>query len=142
VGCEVSPGIIEEIVGRRRSVSRSSDYGWTQKGTLWFGTELTRLTITAASFRLPQFVADFVQGEWQVTLPDGTECGRVTARELFIWSFRKALAPLGAEPGDLAAFEFDLKSRKVLVKVGGPGLFEVMQEPDNTALSELTDSDA
>jgi hypothetical protein len=142
VGCEVPPGIVEDIVGRRRSVAKFSDYGWTNKGSLWFGIELTRVVITAGSIRVPPFVRDFVQGEWQVTLPDGTDCGHVTARDFFIWSFRKAFAPLGAEPGDLAAFEFDLKNRKVVVKVGGPGLFEAIQEPENIMGTELSDNDA
>ena len=142
VGSEVPPGTIEDIASRRRSVTRSSDYGWTQKGSLWFGIELTRQIMTAGSIRLPQFVSDFVQGEWHVTLPDGTDCGHVTGRDLFIWSFRKAFALLGAEPGDLGAFEFDLKNKNVLVKVGGPGLFEAIQEPENIMLNELTDDDA
>jgi Bacterial RNA polymerase, alpha chain C terminal domain/Sigma-70, region 4 len=139
VGCEVPPGTIEDIVGRRRSVTRSSDYGWTQKGSLWFGIELTRQVMTAGSIRLPTFVSDFVQGEWRVSLPDGTDCGHVTGRDLFIWSFRKAFALLGAEPSDLATFEFDLKNKNVLVKVGGPGLYEAIQEPENDGADEILD---
>ena len=81
---------------------------------------------------MPAFVADFVQGEWQVALPDGSKYGTVMCRDVFIWSFRKPFAVLGAEPTDLTAFEFDLKSRQVLVRVGGPALFEAMQDPDNT----------
>jgi hypothetical protein len=67
-------------------------------------------------------------------LPDDTGCGSVTCRESFIWSFRKAFALLGAEARDLAAFEFDLQTRTVRVRVGGPGLFEQIEEP--TALPE------
>jgi hypothetical protein len=37
---------------------------------------------------------------------------------------------LGAEPGDLAAFEFDLKEKSVLVRVGGPDLFDAIQNTD------------
>jgi hypothetical protein len=36
---------------------------------------------------------------------------------------------LGAETGDLAAFEFDLQTRAVRVRVGGPGLFEQIEDP-------------
>ena len=85
---------------------------------------------------MPAFVADFVQGEWQVVLHDGSEYGTVMCRDVFIWSFRKPFAVLGAEPTDLAAFEFDLKSRQVLVRVGGAGLFEAIQDPDSAIAEE------
>jgi hypothetical protein len=142
VGAEVPAGIVEDIVRQRRIARRLSDHGWTSTGRLWCGIELTRQVITAGGIRLPAFVADLVKGEWKVALPDGTEYGTVTCRELFIWSFRKPLAILGAEPGDLAAFEFDLKSRRVLVRVSGPGLFESIQEPESAiaedGLEEMT----
>ena len=73
-----------------------------------------------------------------MSLPDGTDCGHVTGRDLFIWSFRKAFALLGAEPSDLATFEFDLKNKNVLVKVGGPG-HEAIQEPENDGADEILD---
>jgi hypothetical protein len=41
---------------------------------------------------------------------------------------------LGGEAGDLAAFEFDLQTRTVHVRVGGPGRFEQIEEP--TTLQE------
>jgi Sigma-70, region 4 len=139
VGCEVPPGTIEGIVARRRSSPLATDHGWTTDGDLWFGTELMRMMINAGSIRLVPFVSDLVQGEWNVVLPDGTDCGEVTCRESFIWSFRKAFAVLGAEPGDMSTFEFDLKSRKVLVRVGGPGLFEAIQEADGVTATDFAD---
>lgn len=136
VGTNVPPGTVEDIVGQRRVVARASDHGWTITGRLWCGMELTRQVITSGGIRLPAFVADFVQGNWQVILPDGSDYGSVMCREVFIWSFRKPFAILGAEPTDLAAFEFDLKSRQVLVRVGGPGLFEAIQEADSVIAEE------
>jgi hypothetical protein len=137
VGTQVPPGVVEDIISRRRANTLASDHGWTSTGKLWFGTELTRMIMTAGSIRLAVFVADLVQGEWRVRLPDGTDCGVVTCRDSFIWSFRKPFAMLGAEPGDLAAFEFDLKARTVRVKVGGPDLFDVMQNADSTIEEDL-----
>jgi hypothetical protein len=139
VGCEVPPGTIEGIVARRRASPLVTDHGWTADGYLWFGTELMRMMITAGAIRMVPFVADLVQGEWKVLLPDGTDCGEVTCRDAFVWSFRKAFAVLGAEPGDLAVLEFDLRSRKVLVRVGGPGLFEAIQEPEDVPTAESAD---
>lgn len=131
VGAEVAPGVIEDILSRRRSTPRSTDHGWMPNGNLWFGLELPRSVITTGGLRLAQFVADLVQGEWDVQLPDGTIYDRVTCRDLFIWSFRKAFAVLGAEPDDLMALEFNKKTRRVMVRIGGPGLFEAIQEPEN-----------
>ena len=140
VGAEVAPGVIEDILSRRRSAPRSSDHGWMPNGNLWFGLELPRSVITTGGLRLAQFVADLVQGEWNVQLPDGTIYDRVTCRDLFIWSFRKAFAVLGAEPDDLLALEFDKKTRRVMVRTGGPDLFEAIQDPESLN-TEDTDDD-
>jgi hypothetical protein len=129
VGAEIAPGTVEDIVGRRNVAPRIWEHGWTPAGRLWFGFELSLQTMTGGGIRIVSFVADLVQGEWNVYLPDDTACGSVTCRDSFIWSFRKAFALLGAEPGDLAAFEFDLQSHTVHVRVGGPGLFEQIEEP-------------
>jgi hypothetical protein len=143
VGSDVPPGALEAVLSRRRAMPRVSDHGWTPKGLLWFGTELTRMVLTAGSIRLASFVSDLVQGEWSVRLPDGGTYGTVTCRESFIWTFRKQLKLLGAEPSDLVVFEFDIKARTVLVRVGGPGLFETVQEAeaDVEALEEVDDPD-
>jgi hypothetical protein len=133
VGAEVAPGTVEDIVSRRNIAPRISEHGWTPAGRLWFGFELSLQTMTAGGIRIVSFVADLVQGEWNVWLPDDTTCGSVTCRESFIWSFRKSFALLGAEAGDLAAFEFDLQLRTVHVRVGGPGLFEQIEEPTTLA---------
>lgn len=129
VGAEIAPGTVEDIVGRRNVAPRIWEHGWTPAGRLWFGFELSLQTMTGGGIRIVSFVADLVQGEWNVYLPDDTACGSVTCRDSFIWSFRKAFALLGAEPGDLAAFEFDLQSHTVHVRVGGPELFEQIEEP-------------
>jgi hypothetical protein len=129
VGTDVPPGTIESMVAHRRTAPLVSDHGWTPDGKLWFATELSRQVITAGSFRLTQFISDLVQGEWRVKLPDDTELGEVACRGSFIWSFRKQLALLGAEPSDLVAFEFDLRARTVVVRVGGSDLLEAMGEP-------------
>ena len=129
VGAEVVPGTIEDIIGRRNAAPRVSEHGWTQAGRLWFGFELSLQTMTAGGIRIVSFVANLVQGEWNVYLPDDTRYGSVTCKDSFIWSFRKTFALLGAEAGDLAAFEFDLQKRTVHVRVGGPGLFEQIEEP-------------
>jgi hypothetical protein len=139
VGCEVPPGTIEDIVARRRVVAHTSDHGWTSSGRLWFGTDLTRQVIASGGIRLAPFVSDLVQGEWRVLLPDGTDFAKVNCRDAFIWSFRRAFAILGAEPGDLTTFEFDLRSRQVLVRVGGPGLFEAIQDLDEVSAAESAD---
>lgn len=132
VGANVPPGTVEDIFGKRKTHTHISDHGWTSTGRLWCGTELSRQVITSGGVRLPSFVAGLVQGDWQVVLPDESEYGSVTCRQVFIWSFRKPFLVLGAEPTDLATFEFDLKARQVRVRVGGPDLFEAIQESSTT----------
>jgi hypothetical protein len=136
VGTEIPPGTIEELLAKRRPVKRLSDYGWTITGRLWVGTELSRMVITFGSIGLPTFVADLVQGEWNVRLPDGAEHGTVTCRDTFIYSFARPFTVLGAEPTDLAILEFDLKSRNVMVRVGGPDLLEAIQDPESDTVQD------
>jgi len=135
VGADVMPGVVEEILLQRRRAPRVSDYGWTPNGRLWFGTELSRLVITIGSIRLRSFVSELVQGEWNVKLPDGADCGTVVCKDSLIWSFRKAFALLGVEPDDFTVIEFDMGIRTATVRVGGPELFEAIQNPQ--ALSNL-----
>ena len=142
IGTDVPPGTVEAIVARRRSVPRVSDYGWTAAGKLWFGIELMRVMLVSGSIRMPTFVAELVQGDWSVLLPDGTAFGSVCARDSFIWSFRKHFALLGAEPSDLAVFEFDRKGKEVTVRVGGPSLFETIQEPEQFAAEAVQEETA
>jgi hypothetical protein len=77
-------------------------------------------------------------------LPDGGEYGTVTCRDSFIWTFRKPFNVLGAEPSDLMVLEFDIKARTVLMRVGGPGLFEAVQESeaDVETLEEVDNIDS
>jgi|GEM_PF-1339905 len=141
VGADVPPGTVEQIVANRRTPQRIADHGWTSDGRLWFGNSLTRQVITAGSICVPTFVSELVQGNWRVLLPDGSESEEVTCRDSFVWSFRKPFIVLGAEPGDLAAFEFDLKARKLWVSVGGPSLFEELQNASHSNVDdELEDS--
>ena len=100
---------------------------------------MSRMVITAGSIGLPAFVSGLSQGEWFVLLPDGTQAGTVQCRDSFIWSFNKQFRALGAEPNDFAVFEFDLKKRQVIVKVGGPDLLEAIQDPDGSTLDEAID---
>lgn len=128
VGAEIAPGTIEAVLALRKAEKRLTDHGWTSLGRLWAGTELSRIVITFGSIGLPTFVADLVQGEWGVTLPDDSEYGTVVCRDNFIWSFAKQLALLGAEPGDIVILEFDLKARRVTIRVGGLELFEAVED--------------
>jgi hypothetical protein len=112
----VAAGIVEDILNKRRSTPRSSDHGWTPNGNLWFGLELPRSIITTGGLRLTPFVADLVQGEWDVQLPDGTVYGHgpllakaVTvphtgAAALLVFPMRAGLAIWGAFSISMAAF--------------------------------------
>ena len=136
VGADVAPGTIEGILARRKSTARNSDHGWLPNGNLWFGFEMTRIVLTSGSVRLVPFVSNLVQGEWAVRLADSQLCGDVTCRESFIWGFKKAFVTVGLEPDDFVALEFDKTAHEVSVKVGGPDLFEVIQQEENNSAGD------
>jgi hypothetical protein len=128
VGAEVPLGVIEEIKQRKKETKRISDHGWTPSGSLWFGVELSWVVITSGSIALHPFVADFVQGEWNVDLPDGGIAEKVVCRDMFVWTFRKAFSLFGLESGDFIVLEFNTKSRHLTLHVGGEELLETFQE--------------
>jgi hypothetical protein len=140
VGIDVPPGTIEDIVARRNATPRVSDHGWTSKGRLWFGIELS-VGALQGSIRLVSFVSDLVQGEWEVVLPDQSTCGTVVCKGVFMHSFRRAFGLLGTEHTDFSAFEFDLSKRSVHVRVGGPGLLEQIEDPETTLTEGASDYD-
>lgn len=92
--------------------------------------ELGLKVIAAGGIRLPPVVADLVQGDWQVVLPDESVYVTVKCRELFIWSFRNPFVVLGAESAEMVAFEFNLKPRQARVKVGGLDLLGALQDSE------------
>lgn len=139
VGATVPPGSVENIVRQRRAHSRVTDYGWTSAGNLWCAIELPTIVIVGGSIRLPSFVAELVQGEWTVTLPDRSEIAKATCKDQFLYSLKKAFVVLGAEANDLAGLLFDLKARRVLVKVGGPSLLEQLQSSESDSTDESTE---
>jgi hypothetical protein len=141
VGAEVAPGTVEDIVARRNLTPRISDHGWTSTGRLWFGTQLSVATIAMGGIRLMSFVSDLTQGDWEVVLPDQTTCGSVSCKGIYIFNFRRALALLGAEPMDLVAVEFDLSRGQVHVRVGGPELFEKIEDPESVNFDNTSDDD-
>lgn len=124
VGANVPPGVVEDILAKRKADRKPAEYGWTTKGHLWFGLELSRIIITTGSIRVNQFVADLIQGAWTVALADGSESGTVNCKDWFVNNFRKQLAFLEAEPDDNLVIEFDRKARRVTIRLGGPELFE------------------
>jgi hypothetical protein len=137
VGCDVPPGLVDQIADRKKRTRFFLDSGWNPAGNFWFCIQLSRIVIVGGSIRLPSSAAGIIHGEWLVCLPDGTDCGTVACSDQFIWRFRKAFLQLGAEPFDYAAFEFDTKARKVLLRVGGLEVIEAAQSPK---ASELEDS--
>lgn len=136
VGCEVPPGLIDQIADRKKRTPFFVDSGWNPAGHFWFGVQLSRIVIVGGSIRLPSSAAGILHGEWRVCLPDGTDCGTVGCRNHFIWRFRKAFLRLGAEPADYAAFEFDIRARKVVLRVGG---LEVIEAVQSSSAADLED---
>jgi len=129
VGAIVPPGLVDELASKSRR-SRLVKHGWDDKGQLWCGLSLSRAVITAGSIALPAVVANLVQGEWTVALPDSTRPGQAGAKETFLYPIRKALAYLGAEPGDFVLLEFSLQTRVVNMRVGGHELIEAAETGD------------
>jgi hypothetical protein len=127
VGATPPFGLVEEIASKSRTSRRMVEHGWDNEGRLWCAVSLSRAVITAGSIALPRFVRDLVQGEWTITLPDGTEAGTTIYNGAFLTGLRKPLSYSGAEPGDLVLLEFDLHSHVMKMRVGGQELIDLAQ---------------
>lgn len=69
-------------------------------------------------------------------MPDGTEAGAADCKGTFVKRLRKPLSYLGAEPGDLVLFEFDLHSRVMKMRIGGQELIELAESGNIDQLPE------
>jgi len=136
VGATPPPGLIEELATKSRSSPRLVEHGWDGQGRLWCAVSLSRAVITMGAIALPSFVANLVQGEWSILLPDKTEAGMVDCKGTFLKRLRKPLSYLGAEPGDLVLFEFDLQARVMVMRIGGPELIDLAESGN---LDQMTD---
>jgi Bacterial RNA polymerase, alpha chain C terminal domain len=136
VGSTPPPGLIEELATKSRSSRRLVQHGWDTEGRLWCAVSLNRAVITMGAIALPSFVANLVQGEWSILLPDGTEASLADCKDTFLKPLRKPLSYLGAEPGDLVVFEFDLHSRAMKMRIGGQELIELAESGNLDQLTE------
>jgi DNA-directed RNA polymerase subunit alpha len=130
------PGLVEELSTKARSFRRLVEHGWDKQGRLWCALSLSRAVITTGAVALPSFVANLVQGEWKILLPDGTEVGGADCKNTFLKGLRKPLFYLGAEPGDLVLFEFELRTRGMKMRIGGQELIELAESGDIDQLLE------
>ena len=135
VGSTVNLGQIEAIELQRRGESKTPEYGWAPDGKLWCACPLSRIAIHSGGMRLPQFVSDFVGGEWSIVHGNSEPNGSLKIKNNFIVGLRKPLYENGAEPGDLCLLMFDMGRRRVELQLGGPDLVDRITE--NISATEL-----
>jgi DNA-directed RNA polymerase alpha subunit len=123
VGSAVDPGEIERIKDAQHNDKKTSEYGWTGDGKLWFACELSRIAIHSGGIRLPQFVASVVGGEW-VLRDDNEIIGTLKITSNFITGLRRPLIECGAEPGDVCLLTFDIPEKRAEIQIGGRDLID------------------
>ena len=136
VGAAIPPGLVEELAAKSRVTKRLSEHGWDKEGRLWCAVGLSRAVITTGSIALIASVANLVQDEWTITLPDGTNPGTANCNGIFLSRLRKAFSYLGAEPGDFVLFEFDLSSRAMTMRIGGRELMDATERGEIAQATE------
>jgi hypothetical protein len=80
-------------------------------------------------------VADLTEGEWQTRIGRSLTDIPTKSRNRFVWSVKRALSNLGAEPGDVCILEFDLAKRILSVTIGGDDLLDAWQRGDSEPVS-------
>ncbi len=128
VGEKIAPGTVEEAREKLSLSKRTSDFGWSARGTLWCSVKLTRNILTSGSTPLPAFVSDIVDGDdWTVKLSGTILDTALKCKNHFLWSLAKPLAYAGAEPDDICILEFDTRSHIVNLSVGGEDLADAWE---------------
>ena len=136
VGEKVAPGIVEEVKEKLTSSRRTSDFGWSTRGTLWCSVKLTRNILVSGSAALPAFVSDLVGGgDWKVKFGGTVLDTLLKCKNHFLWSLAKPLAYAGAEPDDICILEFDMQTHIVTLSVGGEDLADAWESGDIDLLS-------
>jgi Bacterial RNA polymerase, alpha chain C terminal domain/Sigma-70, region 4 len=131
VGEKIAPGTVEEVREKFASSRRSSEFGWSTRGTLWCSVKLTRNILVSGSMPLPAFVSDLVGGDdWKVRFGGAVLDTVLKSKNHFLWSVAKPLAYAGAEPDDICILEFDMQARIVNVSIGGEDLADAWESGD------------
>jgi hypothetical protein len=84
--------------------------------------------IHSGTIRMPQFVSDIVQGDWEATWSGGLLGGVIRCKGVFLSGLRRSLMAIGAEANDACVVVFDREARRAEVEVGGPELLDQFNE--------------
>jgi hypothetical protein len=129
VGAEVPPGRVEELEHEIAAARRPAEWGWSRRGTLWYALRLSGAVLNGA-IAISNFVADFVDGEWQPRIGNRDAAGRIKCNGRFLWGLRGPVMQAGGEPGDICVLEFDIGKRVVNLMIGGDELVDVWETGD------------
>lgn len=131
VGEKVAPGTVEEVQERLTSSRRSSDFGWSSRGTLWCSVKLTRNILVSGSVPLPAFVSELAAGnDWRVRFSGTILDTILKCKNHFLWSLAKPLAYAGAEADDVCILEFDTQAHVVTLSIGSEDLADAWESGD------------
>jgi len=129
VGESVEIGRVEAIQSGYRAQQFEASSGWSRAGTLWFHFEIDRPSLTSGTRAVPTFVQNFVPGAWLIDIGDGIEAGYAKLEHGFISGLKASFVALGATNGDFLQLDFQIPSRKLLVRVVGEEQIEFSAAP-------------
>lgn len=130
VGADVPPGVVEDLMKELSAARKPAEWGWSERGTLWYALRITGTVLASGSVPIPSFVSEIADGEWQPLVGGRNIDGPIKCNGRFIWGLRRPLINSGAEPEDVCILEFDLTKRTVNLTVGGEELVDIWESGD------------
>jgi hypothetical protein len=123
-GSEVRPGVVEGLMPKFHRSKVLKDFGWTKRGEVWTLYKVSPNMISTGTFYVPANMRRFVDGEFALHTGEGTRVGTVTCGETASSGLGTFFRRRGGEPGDSLLLVYDLKTRVVVVHLGGTDLLE------------------
>jgi hypothetical protein len=125
----LSPGVIEEMAGDRKSRPVVQDHGWSPKKTIWIAYRLSPATIESGVVGVPAAKRDLLQGKFTlIDVHTSVMVGNLMIKESSAWGLGPYFRRSGAEEGDYLLLELNTAKRVAEISIGDESLTEQMTE--------------
>jgi hypothetical protein len=134
-GAVVPPGLVESLTPKIRRGKVLMDYGWTADGRVWSGYQLSENLLFSGVCSVPSALKNFLQGEFALKAPDGSNIGTMVVSRTSAWGLRPLFSRRGGEAGDYLILLFNLAEKVVVAYLGDANILDEFQANEEFAVS-------
>jgi hypothetical protein len=131
IGADVPPGLIQDLLNKRKPTKVLLDFGWLEHRVLWIRYKLSQGAINSGTATIPSVLNPFLTCEFEMKDESKSVIGTLIIRSSQAYGLRGFFRRRGGEPGDYLLLRFDLATREVFVSIGDEFLGEELESrPD------------